>query len=218
MLRCHVRGLRAAAIAEDTGLHRQRVVHALPRVRARRQAQVPPVFHGTVEGDEPSVGSRWRNWRYPRRVRGSTRGRGPRKTPVVGILCRGGQVWAPVVPDLAITTRVPLIGRRVRRGSVVGTDAVRLYPGIAAKGYVPRLGHPDQGEFRSRQGVPSNGVDGFWGDFTRRVAAQGGIRPDRLPLSVAEYGWRDNHRRLSVPQQVTVRMNILRKNYRKSGG
>lgn len=218
LLRCHVRGLSAAAIAEETGLHRQRVLRALTRVRALLQAQVPPVFHGTVEVDEPDVGSRWRTWRHPRRVRGSKRGRGTRKTPVFGILCRGGQVWAQVVPDLAVTTLFPLIGRRVRRGSVVCTDALRLYTGIAANGYVHRLVQHDQGEFRSRQGVHINGLEGFWGYVKRRLAAKGGIRPERLPLYVAEYVWRYNHRRLSVDQQVTVLMTILRKKHRHSGG
>ena len=76
----------------------------------------------------------------------------------------------------------------------------------------------DQGEFRSRQGVHINGLEGFWGYFKRRLAAKGGIRPERLPLYVAEYVWRYNHRRLSVDQQVTVLMNILRQKHRHSGG
>jgi hypothetical protein len=121
-------------MAEETGLHRQRVLRALTRVRALLQAHVPPVFHGTVAGDDTDVGSRWRTWRHPRRGRGSKRGRGTRKTPVFGLLGRGGQGWAQVVPELAVTTLFPLIGRRVRRGSVVCPDALRLSTGIAAKG------------------------------------------------------------------------------------
>jgi transposase len=129
---------------------------------------------------------------------------------VFGILCRGGQVWAQVVPDLAIRTLFPLIRRQVRRGSIICT-ALRLYTGIAANGYVHRLVQHDQGVFCSRQGTHINGLEGFWGYFKRRLAAKGGIRRERLPLYVAEYVWRYNHRRLSVDQQVQLLLSLLQK-------
>jgi len=211
LLRCHIRGLSAAAVAEETGLHRQRVLRALILVRAAMQREVPAVFQGTVEIDETYVGGFWRNRRNAQRARGRKRGRGTIKTPVFGILCRGGQVWAQVVPDLAAQTLFPLIRRQVRLGSVVCSDTLPTYTGIAAKGYVHRLVQHDRGEFRSRHGAHINGLEGFWGYLKRRLAAKGGIRPFRLPLYVAEYVWRYNHRRLSVVEQVHRLMNLLRK-------
>lgn len=211
LLRCHIRGLSAAAVAEEAGLHRQRVLRALILVRAAMQREVPAVFQGTVEIDETYVGGFWRNRRNAQRARGRKRGRGTIKTPVFGILCRGGQVWAQVVPDLAAQTLFPLIRRQVRLGSVVCSDTLPTYTGIAAKGYVHRLVQHDRGEFRSRHGAHINGLEGFWGYLKRRLAAKGGIRPFRLPLYVAEYVWRYNHRRLSVVEQVHRLMNLLRK-------
>lgn len=211
LLRCHIRGLSAAAVAEETGLHRQRVLRALILVRAAMQREVPAVFQGTVEIDETYVGGFWRNRRNAQRARGRKRGRGTIKTPVFGILCRGGQVWAQVVPDLAAQTLFPLIRRQVRLGSVVCSDTLPTYTGIAAKGYVHRLVQHDRGEFRSRHGAHINGLEGFWGYLKRRLAAKGGIRPFRLPLYVAEYVWRYNHRRLSLVEQVHRLMNLLRK-------
>jgi len=38
------------------------------------------------------------------------------ETPVFGVLCRGGQVRAQVVPDLAAQTLFPLIRRQARLG------------------------------------------------------------------------------------------------------
>ena len=89
--------------------------------------------------------------------------------------------------------------------------------GIAANGYVHRLVQHDQGEFRSRQGTHINGLEGFWGYFKRRLAAKGGIRRERLPLYVAEYVWRYNHRRLSVDQQVRQLLRLLQKGRRLGG-
>lgn len=105
---------------------------------------------------------------------------------------------------------LPLICRQVRLGSVVCSDTLPTYTGIAAKGYVHRLVQHDRGEFRSRHGAHINGLEGFSGYLKRRLAAKGGIRPFRLPLYVVEYVWRYNHRRLSVDEQVHRLMNLLR--------
>lgn len=213
LLRCHVRGLSAAAIADETGLHRQRVLRALTVLRQAMRREVPPIFHGTVEVDETYVGGAWRNKRRPQRAHGTKRGRGTTKTPVFGILCRDGQVWAQVVPDVEAQTLLPLIGRRVRRGSVICSDTWTSYTGVAAKGYVHRLVAHGQGEFSDRRGTHINGLEGFWGYLKRRLAAKGGIRRARLPLYLADYVWRYNHRRLSVAQQVTRLLKLLQEKH-----
>jgi predicted DNA-binding protein YlxM (UPF0122 family) len=55
LLRCHVRGLSAAAIAEETGLHRQQILRALTRVGALVEDLVAALdYHkvGKAEKDE----------------------------------------------------------------------------------------------------------------------------------------------------------------------
>jgi len=66
-----------------------------------------------------------------------------------------------------------------------------------------------QGEFSDGHGSHINGLEGFWGYLKRRLAAKGGIRKTRLPLYLAEYVWRYNHRRLSIDQQVIALMRVL---------
>ncbi len=63
---------------------------------------------------------------------------GTSKTPVFGILCRGGKVWAQVVDDLEAKTLLPLISRWVELGSTVCSDTWKSYTGVAANGYVHR--------------------------------------------------------------------------------
>ena len=120
--RGHVRGLSSHAIAEETGLHRQRVLRPLMLVRNRMLHGVPLAFSGIVEVDETDVGGAWRNKRERHRAQGTKWGRGTAKPPVCGILCRGGQVWAQVVPDVEAQTLLPRIRHRVRRGSVICSD------------------------------------------------------------------------------------------------
>lgn len=212
-----VRGASAAAIAQETGLHRQRVLRALTCVRQAMVHEVPPVFRGTVEVDETYLGGAWKNKRTTHRLAGTRRGRGTSKTPVLGILCRGGQVWAQVVPDVEAQTLLPLIRRRVKRGSVVCSDTWKSYTGIATKGYVHRLVDHGQGQFTRSHGTHINGLEGFWGYLKRRLAAKGGIRRERLPLYLAEYVWRYNHRRLSREQQIQQLIKLLKQKTDFSG-
>ena len=205
-----VRGLSSQAVAQETGLERKRVLRALLYIRRAMAQEVPPVFRGTVEVDETYLGGAWKNKRHSQRRVGTKRGRGTAKTPVFGILCRGGQVWAQIVPDVEAKTLLPLIRRRVRRGSIVCSDTWLSYTGIAAKGYVHRLVEHGQGQYARTRGTHINGLEGFWGYLKRRLAAKGGIRRERLPLYLAEYVWRYNHRRLSRDQQVQELMKLLR--------
>ena len=218
LLRCHAQGLSAQAIAQETGVHRQRVLRALTALRGAMTREVPSPFRGTVEVDETYVGGRWRNRRHHPAGRISPQGRGTIwKTPVFGILCRGGQVWAQVVPDITRQTLHTLIRRGVAPGSTVWSDALRFYTGIATQGYVHRLVRHSPGHYgRGERHI--NGLEGFWGYCKRRLAAKGGIRRERLPLYVAEYVWRYNHRRLSIDQQTTQLMHLLEQHVQHPGG
>ena len=80
-------------------------------VRKAFQQDIPDVFSGTVEVDETYIGGQWKNKRQSAKADGSKHGRGTSKTPVFGILCWGGKVWARVVPDVEAKTLMPLISR-----------------------------------------------------------------------------------------------------------
>ncbi len=210
LLAWFLRGLSSQAIATETGLSRTRVLRALLVVRRAMAQDVPPVFSGTVEVDETYVGGSRKNQRQGQRAQATKRGRGTTKTPVFGILCRGGAVWAQIVPDLQAATLWPMIGRRVRPGSTICSDTWASYTGIAAKGYVHRLVDHTKGEYTTQGGTHINGLEGFWGYLKRQLAAKGGIRRRRLPLYLAEYVWRYNHRRDSRAAQLRRLLQLLR--------
>lgn len=216
LVRWHVRGLSARAISHEMAVPKTRVLRALVVLRQAMAREVPPVFRGTVEVDETYLGGQAKNRR--RRPGGYPTGRATVKTPVFGILCRGGQVWAQVVPDTAARTLWPLIRRRVRRGTTICSDTWRGYTGIATKGYVHRLVDHSRGYVAyPKSGYHINGLEGFWGYCKRRLAAKGGIRRARLPLYLAESVWRYNHRQLSLTQQVHDLMRLLIQ-HRNPGG
>ena len=212
-----LKGFSAQGVAEETGIERKRVLRALLHVREAMAQDIPEVFSGTVEIDETYIGGQWKNKRKSQRTIKAKRGRGTQKTPVFGILCRSGKVWAEVVADTEAKTLLPLVNQRVRRGSVVCSDTWKSYTGIAAKGYVHRIVQHGKQEYSDGKGNHINGLEGFWGYLKRRLAAKGGIRRERLPLYLAEYVWRYNHRSLSIKDQTNNIMTLLKQhNYHTS--
>jgi len=217
LLRWFLLGQSSARIAQEARLGRGQVLRALTLVRKAMAHDIPPVFEGTVEIDETYLGGSWKNKRKSVRARGAQRGRGTSKQPVFGILCRNGQVWAEVVPDVGANTLLPLLRKRVATGATVCSDTFRSYTGIAAKGYVHRLVRHDQQDYSDCKGNHINGLEGFWGYLKRLLAAKGGIRQERLPLYLAEYVWRYNHRGLKIKDQINCILALLHNSY-ESGG
>ena len=217
LLRWFLLGLSSEVIARETNLGKGRVLRALILVREAMVRDIPPVFEGVVEIDETYLGGSWKNKRKSTRIQGSKRGRGTSKRAVFGILCRSGQVWAEVVPNVEANTLMPLLRKRVAKGSIVCSDTFRSYTGVAARGYVHRMVKHDQQEYVDAQGNHINGLEGFWGYLKRKLAAKGGIRRERLPLYLAEYVWRYNHRDMKIVDQIKLILSLLQNKYKFSG-
>lgn len=209
-----VLGLSCNQITEETGLERKRVLRALTCLRRAVRLEPPEVFAGTIEVDETYVGGQRRNQRKAQRAVPSKHGRGTTKTPVFGILCREGKVWAEVVPNIQAETLLPLITRQVRAGSTVCSDTLVSYTGVAAKGYVHRL-VDHHATYSDGRGTHINGLEGFWGYLKRSLASRGGIRREKLPLFLGEFVWRYNHRKQPISKRRSELMKLLANLYAK---
>jgi len=196
-------------IALRTSLERGRVLRALSIIRRALTRDVPEIFSGTVEVDETYLGGQWKNKRKTVRDEGTKRGRGTKKQPVFGILCRNGTVWAEVVNDVEAATLQPLITRQVSPGSIICSDTWRAYTGIASRGFVHRLVNHGEKQYSDGKGNHINGLEGFWGYLKRKLASKGGIRQEKLPLYLGEYVWRYNHRKESDKVKIRRILKLL---------
>lgn len=124
--------------------------------------------------------------------------RGKKKTPVLGMVERGGRVVAQVVPDVRASTLVPVVRGTIQPGSTAISDEASAYQ-IAAydhfhhmtvnhsKGYVDGRAH-------------TNTIDGFWSLVKRGITGvyyQVGI--DYLQSYLNEYAFRYNRRKVMRP-------------------
>ena len=158
----------------------------LIRERIAELCQQSSPFSGEVEVDESYFGAR--------RVKGK-RGRGASgKTPVFGILQRGGKVYTEIVPDCARKTLQAIIRGKVDPVSVIHSDHWRGYNGLVDMGY--------KKHFRVRHGLNEfvrgknhiNGIESFWAYAKRRLEKFHGIPKITFNLHLKECEFRFNYR------------------------
>ena len=132
---------------------------------ALTRAEARP-FAGEVEIDESSFGAR--------RVRGK-RGRGAGgKTPVAGLLKRGGKVFTEIVENCSKAALLPIIRGQVLSGATIYTDGWKSYDGLVRGGYKHHRIHYHQNQF-ARGKNHGNGIESFWSFTKLRLAKLRGI-------------------------------------------
>ena len=162
-----------------------RMAHEIRKYIAKVDGEWP--LGGEVEADETYVGGK---------TTGGKRGRGaPNKTVVFGMLERGGDVMATVVPDVKKRTLQPIVAENVEPGSTVHTDELRSYRGLDRSGYRHRTVNHGAGEY-VRQGSHVNGIEGFWARLKLSIrGTHVHVSAKHLQNYVKEFEYRYNRRK-----------------------
>lgn len=200
--------------AQKMGLGKNLVYKAFKQIRQACSLDIPGIFSGTVEVDETYLGGQKKNKRKgvllkeKQENRESKRGFGTKKQPIFGILARSGQVFARLVDDTEAKDLIPIIKKKVRKGSHICSDTWCAYTGLATRGYVHRTVEHQKKEYaRGKNHI--NGLEGFFGYLKRKLAAKGGVRREYLSLFLSEYVWRYNYRNLTFDQQVKRLLKLI---------
>ena len=182
----------ASKISHLTGLNRNTVNRHLKLFRERIVIlcnQNSP-FSGEIEVDESYFGAK--------RVKGK-RGRGAGgKTPVFGILQRGGKVYTEIVPDCAKKTLQGIIRGKVDPDSVIHSDTWRGYNGLVDMGYKKhfRISHGDNKFANGKNHI--NGIESFWSYAKRRLEKFHGLPKTTFHLHLKECEFRFNNRNKNI--------------------
>ena len=155
---------------------------------------------GEIEVDGPYFGAR--------RVRGK-RGRGAAgKTPVFGLLKRGGKVFVTVVASVSKAALMPIIEGKVLEGSTIYSDRWKAYDGLILNGYDHyRVFHSKNEFVRGKSHI--NGIEAFWSFAKRRLAQFNGIREDKFILHLAECHFRYNNRNRNLREVLVNEYAML---------
>ena len=195
--------LDAQTIAILTGLNRNTINRYFNLIRRRiaEFCELQSPFNGEVEVDESYFGGK--------RIKGK-RGRGAgNKTPVFGILQRGGKVYTEIVPNCAKRTLQAIIRGRVKPDTVIHSDYWRGYNGLVDIGYKKHYRvHHGSNEFANNKSH-INGIESFWSFAKRRLMKFHGISESTFYLHLKECEFRFNYRKQNI---YDILLKMIREN------
>jgi hypothetical protein len=117
------------------------------------------------------------------------------KVIVLGMVERGGDVIARVVPDRRETTVVPVVKQWVHPASRIATDEGKSFINLKDEGFAhARVNHAAKEYVRGP--VHTNTIEGFWGVVKRTIAGTHiWVSPKHLPKYLGEIEFRWNLRK-----------------------
>jgi len=167
----------------------------LHRIRLGMQDESYDPFTGTVEADETFIGGKWENKSNRIRKAYSPKGIRAMKTPVFGIVERGGRVRAWKVPNVTAKTLLPKPRQSIDQDATLYTDSATLYTHVNEYFLTHGSVNHSIREY-VRGNVHTNNIEAFWSVLKRTI---GGtythVHPRHLDRYLAEQVFRFDERR-----------------------
>ncbi len=187
------KSLSSYQLARDLELNQKTAWYMQQRIRAAMAAEQAPMLQGIVEADETYVGGKPRKGNKRDNDKPNKRGRGTKKTPVIGAVERGGRVAACVTDDLSGKGIVQFLKNTVDpAGTILITDEYKAYNAAKASYVHAIINHSvaySDGE------THTNTIEGFWALIKRAwYGSHHHYGRHWMPLFVAESAWKYNHR------------------------
>ena len=123
-------GVSSYEVARDLHVTQKSAWFMLQRIRHAMHTGTFKKLSGQIEADETFIGGKARNMHKAKRERVITGTGGKDKTIVMGVLERGGEVRATVVPTRRKNPVQSHIREHVLAGSAIFTDALKSYEGL----------------------------------------------------------------------------------------
>jgi len=186
-------GISSHEVGRTIGITQKSAWFMLHRLReaALDENHAEPLFD-EVECDETYIGGKSKNMHARKRAQRIHSGGVHDKTPVMGILQRGGAVRAMVVKNHKRAILQAEIQKNVAPGSTLYTDDLHSYRGLPGyvHHYVDHLTKYVSGQ------VHTNGLENFWSLLKRCIkGTYVQVTPEHLNAYVAEQVFRFNSRK-----------------------
>ena len=194
-------GISAKQIQRETGVTYKTAWRMFKQIRTLMSEDIS-LEGEAVEMDETYIGGRGENKRL-----GRSRSRGRSlddKTPVFGMVERGGRVVARVTPDTRERTIMPIVAERVLPETIVYTDQYAVYDKVASKGYQHRrINHAEK--IYVMGDVHTNTIEGFWSLIKRGIGGvYHSVSKKYLQTYLDEYSFRYNRRNGDQPMFTSL--------------
>lgn len=189
-------GISSYEVARTIGITQKSAWFMLHRLRAGMEDGMGKL-RGTVEADETYVGGKIKN----QHVRSRKQGYQKDKTPVIGMVERGGRVFATAVPTTHARVVEPVIEASVDKTALVITDNFPIYDRLKSMGFAHEVINHTQDNF-VRGPVHTNTIENFWSCLKRTIrGTYVSVSPRHLDSYVKEQAFRFNLRKGFTEQQ-----------------
>ena len=122
------KSLSSCQLSRDIDLNQRSAWYLMTRIRAEMAKKGGALLHGIIEADETYIGGKPRKHGKYKDKEPAKRGRGTKKTPVIGAVQRGGKVVAEVAKGLTGRAILEFIRSAVNlEGSELITDEFKAY-------------------------------------------------------------------------------------------
>jgi len=193
------KGVSAFQIKREFGLTYESAWFMCHRIRWAMTEKNPTLLTGIVEADETYVGGKLRGHIEVRRATMTqserTKAGHDKKTPVFGILERGGRVRAQAMPRVGeYAAKATLLANIDLENAMLITDESPLYRSISAR--LPHGIIRHKSEY-VRGAVHTQGIESFWSHLKRGLTSTfHHVDAGYLGQYVQEFAFRHNTRRI----------------------
>lgn len=196
------KGVSAMQVQRETGLSYKSSLFLMHRIRHAMadDHSKPPKMTGTVEVDETYVGGKPR-YKGPHNKRGA----GTKKTPVVALVQRNGDVRAWPIERITVATLQSAVRQHVAKEARIMTDESFAYEGLGDhfEGGHHRVKHCIK-EY-ARGDVTTNTVEGFFSLLKRGMYGTfHSVSKRHLHRYVSEFEFRYNARKMEDGERTVL--------------
>lgn len=151
------------------------------------------LLSGIIEADETFVGGKNINRHHDKKIEGCQGRSHKDKTPVFGMLQRGGKVVAKVVKDTKIHSLIPVAKQTIEEGSIVCTDEWSAYDSLRPD-YIHERVYHNRGQYANGD-VTTNRIENYWSNVKRTLKGTYiTVSPKYLQNYVNECSFKYNNR------------------------
>jgi transposase-like protein len=186
-------GISSYEVGRDLKVTQRTAWFMLHRIRLALQDENFGKLGGEVEVDETFIGGLSRNMHLSKRAQRITGTGGKDKTPVVGILERGGKVRTSVIPNRRKKVLQAKVREHVTVGSILFTDALPSYNDLDRE-YAHQV--IDHAVAYVDGKIHTNGMENYWSLLKRGIkGTYVSVEPFHLFRYLDEQSFRFNYRK-----------------------